>query len=204
MPGLSTSWNTRRRTSSAPRRASMARQRAPARLRFRSGRSGRDFYPERLPRIDRGGCARTVACDLHDHGLIRGRAVPMGRPSRMHHEAASRHRHGVLHVEDVTGTGIPCPLKHRHAAGVGMPMWSIHHVRWKLRPDDVEPRLVGVAQERSELRAVSPGTSTQCTASAVIRMNAEASGGSAALFPTRSKQAAVSWCVYFMAKCPFK
>jgi hypothetical protein len=35
-----------------------------------------------------------------------------------------------------------------------------------------------------------------------MRMNAGRSGGAAALLPTRSRQAAVSWCVYFMVKCP--
>ena len=118
---------------------------------------GRDLEPERLPRIDRRGRARTVACDLHDHGLIRGRAVPMRCPGRVHHEAAGRHRYGVLHVESVAGAGIPCSLKHRDVARVRMPMWPIHYVRRKFRPHDVQSRLVGIALKRSHLRAVSAG-----------------------------------------------
>src|SRR2546423_9508110 len=101
------------------------------------------------------GRARTVAGDLHDHRLIRGRAVPMRRPCRVHHEAARRQRHCLLHVEDSAGAGMPCPLEYRHVARIGMPMWPIHHMGWKFRPDDVQPRLVRVTQERSNLRAVS-------------------------------------------------
>src|SRR5207237_10308547 len=68
---------------------------------------------------------------------------------------AGRHRHCLLHVEDSAGAGMPCPLKYRYVARIGMPMWPVHHMGWKLRPDDVQPRLVRVAQERSHLGAVS-------------------------------------------------